>query len=189
MMFCRMLVVMMVAAFFSYPSSAGPRIEDTVDVLSYKIDVTIESDRIHETVTINTTSKKPLKKLGLRLANTMKVISCQLNGADVPYDHGGWDLELDFSKAGSPKGEFSIAFQLEGRPYMEFSKEKGGFIRTNVCDEHAYIRSQYAWYPRREDDPAFYDTTLKVRKDWQVRTAGTLAETLEEGNWQTWPNS
>ncbi len=159
---------------------------DKVDVLSYKIDASIEADRIVSTVVLTIHSKSSVRKLELELAGAMKIESCRLNEIDVPFERAGWDLELDFSGVGAPKGEFSVVFDLEGKPYVKFSKKRGGFVRTNVCAEHAYIRSQYAWYPRREHDSARYDTSLEVRKDWMVRTAGNLEEKRDKNGRMLW---
>lgn len=157
-----------------------------VDILSYTIEASIGDEEITEKVTLKATAKRSARKLSLELAGAMKIQSATANGVEVPFKHNNWDLELDLSKAGLSRGEFSIEFELQGKPYNKFSKQRGGFVRTNICPEHAYIRSQYAWYPRVPDDPALYDTTLSARKDWRVRTAGRLMETKEDGDRKIW---
>ncbi|MHC4945231.1 MAG: M1 family aminopeptidase [Planctomycetota bacterium] len=159
---------------------------DPVDVISYKIDVVIGEEEITETVIMTAQALKKVKALELELADTMKIQSCHIEGEKVLYERKGWDCELDLSKHKLSKGEFSLTFDLKGKPYTKFSKSRGGFTRTNICKEHAYIRSQYAWYPRKSDDPALYDITITSRNDWQVRTAGDLEGKKDEGDFTVW---
>lgn len=154
-----------------------------VDALSYKIDVHIMSERISEKVELTATSKRPVRKLEISLASSVEIQSCTLNGADVPFEHAGWEVELDLAKAGAPKDEFTLVFELEGKPH---NFQRNRFLRTVISPEHAYIRSQYAWYPRIHDDPALYETLIKLRKDWKVRTAGDVADIQEEGDDKVW---
>lgn len=154
-----------------------------LDVLSYRIDGTIEPDRIVETVQMTATSRRPVKLLELQLASSMELLTCRLGEAEVPFERSDWDLRLDLSAVGSPKGDFTLQFQLQGRPY---NNQRERFVRTVISDEHAYIRSQYAWYPRRADDPAIYETHLTARDGWYVRTAGELVETRASAGPQTW---
>jgi len=172
-----------ILAFLLLSNIAFAVASDDVDVLSYEINAVIENDRIIESVSIHLASKKPLKKLDLTLASVMEITSCCINGLEVPFEQSGWNLELNLRKAGSPKGEFSIQFELEGKPY---NNQRNKFIRTNICEDHAYIRQQYAWYPRRKEDPALYDITLKTKKDWLVRTAGDVVEKTVEGDLSVW---
>ncbi len=172
-----------VAFLFMFASAAPAGAAAEVDALSYKIDLHIMSERISESVELTATSKKSVKKLNISLASSVEILSCKLNGSDVPFEHAGWDVELDLSKAGAPKDEFTLVFELEGKPH---NFQRNRFLRTVISPEHAYIRSQYAWYPRIHDDPAQYETTVRLRKDWNVRTAGDVAEIWDEGDDRVW---
>ncbi|MBI4878381.1 MAG: hypothetical protein HY812_01795 [Planctomycetes bacterium] len=154
-----------------------------VDVLSYEIHAVIGAESITETVSVRAAATRPARELAMELADCMEIRSCKIGEADVPFERDGWNLLLDLAKAGAPRGEFEVVFQLEGRPY---NNQRNQFIRTTVSKEHAYIRSQYAWYPRVREDLALYQTTLDVRKDWQVRTEGELVEKAETGDRAAW---
>lgn len=160
--------------------------DDAVDVLSYRIDATINADDIDSVVTLNALAAKAIKKLHLELAGAIDIKACRIDDQDIPFERSGWDLDLDLGRAGVSKGAFSIVFELKGTPYVKFSQKRGGFVRTNVCAEHAYIRSQYAWYPRVADDMATFETNLRARSDWLVHTAGKLTEKKEDGDQILW---
>ena len=157
------------------------RAGENVDVLSYKIDATIHDDRLRCSVTLAAVARRPVRKLTLALAPTMKIESCKSGGKDLPFDRNGWDLVVE---PGLPAGEFALVFEVAGRPYNRF--QRGGFVRTNVCPDHAYVRSQYAWYPRRSDDPARYATTLTARADWRVLSAGVQKDTKHMDGRAVW---
>jgi len=177
---------------FSGLAAGEVQAKDEIDVLAYSIDTTVIPDGLAATVTLAAKTRRPLKKMRLRLASGLELLSCRLNREgqkrekDIPFKRNGWDLELDFGRSGTPKNNFALVFEIRGRPYNKLSRERGGFVRTNVCAEHAYIRSQYAWYPRVPGDPATCRTTIRARKDWLARTAGTLVERVEGRELTTW---
>jgi len=154
-----------------------------IDVVSYRIDATIESDHLTETVTLEAIAKGAARKLELKLAGSVELLSCRLGEQDVPFEHTGSDLVLDLESASAPKGEFSLVFELKGSPY---NNQRGKFIRTVISEKNAYIRSQYDWYPRKEDDEALFVTRITLRKDWMVRTAGSLQDVSDSGERRTW---
>ncbi len=162
---------------------ATARAASEVDVLAYDIRAVIGAEAITETVSVRAAATRPARELAMELAESMEIRSCKLGEADVPFERDGWNLRLDLAKAGAPRGEFEVVFQVEGRPY---ENQRNQFIRTTVSPEHTYIRSQYAWYPRVPEDLALYQTTLDVRKDWQVRAEGDLVEKTEAGDRATW---
>lgn len=172
-------VSILTALFLSIALAAPCEGAETIDVISYTMDVAIHEDGIKETVIIKAKPLKKVKNVELRLAEAMKIQTCLLGDEEVAFSRDGWDCRLDLSKHKLSKDEFSITFELRGRPYVRFSESRGGFTRTNVCSEHAYIRSQYAWYPRKDNDPATFDVSLAARKDWQAHTAGRLQEQSE----------
>ena len=176
-------VFLFVPLFFLLAGFCSAFPADSVDVVSYRIDAAINSDGITETVILKAVSKKPVKKMEMELNSSMELTSCRLDEKDVPFERSGWNLELDLGEAGSPRGEFTLVFEAKGKPY---NNQRNKFIRTNVCADHAYIRTQYAWYPRCHDDLALYETKLKVRKDWLVRTAGDLKEKTEVEDGMVW---
>ena len=156
---------------------------DGADVISYTIDASIQDERIVGTVEIAVSAPRALSEFGLVLASSVEIRSCQLDGRDVPFERSNWDLELDLKAGGSPKGEFTLRFELDGKPY---NNQRNKFVRTVISPEHSYIRSQYAWYPRRADDAALYDTRLSVKSGWVARTAGDLQGTEEHDGRVTW---
>lgn len=176
-------IVMLVAPWMLALALSPPAWSEEVDVVSYTIDAVIEDERIVETVEMAVSSRKAVRELELQLASSVELRSCTWDGKDVPFQRSNWDLTLDLRAAGSPQGEFTIRFELDGQPH-NFQRKK--FLRTVISPEHAHIRSQYAWYPRRVDDMARYDTRLSVRKDWVARTAGDLQGTEESGDRVVW---
>ncbi len=168
---------------FALVVTASPAQAQEFDVLAYSIDASIEGDQLVETVTLTATSRRPVKALDLELASSMELLACRLDDAEVPFERAQWDLKLDLKAAGSPRGEFTLHFELQGSPY---NNQRNRFIRTVISEERAYIRSQYAWYPRRPDDPATYVTRLTVPQEWLVRTAGDLVEQRSEGDRRVW---
>ncbi|MCP3914158.1 MAG: tetratricopeptide repeat protein [bacterium] len=161
-------------------------VADDVDVLHYRIAATIEDERIVESVTVTARAAKKVRKLELRLASSMTVRSCRLRDFDVPFEHSGWDLVVDLSANGGFKGELLLTFEVEGAPY---NKQSSGHVRTVISKEHAYVRSQYAWYPRRADDLAKYETEITVPSAWRVRTAGRFIGTDADGERTKWTYS
>ena len=147
---------------------------EEVDVLAYDLDLTIEEEQVQGTVSLAVRSEQPVQRLDLTLASSVELISCTLKGRNVPFTRSSWDLGLDLLAAGQPQGNFSLVFEIVGRPY---NQQSNNYVRTVISKEHAYIRSQYAWYPRRDGDLALYDTRLSVKSGWTARTAGDLQET------------
>jgi len=186
MIFRDTLFFSLVLFAFLVPVGRAAPAESPVDVLSYEIDATINADHIESTVTLNALAARKVKKLHLQLAGAIDIQTCRIDEQEIPFERSGWDLDLDLGKAGVSKGPFSIVFELKGKPYVKFSQKRGGYVRSNVCAEHAYIRSQYAWYPRVADDMATYEIILKARKDWIVHTAGNLTDKKEEGGLAIW---
>jgi aminopeptidase N len=175
---------LMIPAFLALtllPTSSASGAE--LDVISYTIDATIESERLVETVEMSISSATAVGPLELVLASSVELRSCRLEGRDIPFERSGWDLTLDLKAVGSPRGDFTILFELDGKPH---NHQRNKFLRTVISPEHSYIRSQYAWYPRRAEDPARYETRLSVRKDWMARTAGDLQGTEESGDRVIW---
>ena len=154
-----------------------------LDVLSYRIDAVIEADHLTETVTLTASSKAAVRELSLRLASSVELLSCNLAGKEVPFERSGWDLTLDLAAAGAPRGEFALTFEAKGAPY---NKQSNGLVRSVISAEHARIRSQYAWYPRRAEDPAVYSTSLTVKDGWVARSAGSLISTESADGRQVW---
>ncbi len=179
------MVLILVLLALARALPAAPQ-QGGVDVTAYSIDIVIEAERLVGTVEMAVSSPQAVERLALELASSVDLRSCQMGGRDVPFERSRWDLSLDLEAVGSPKGDFVLRFELDGKPY---NKQRNKHIRTVISPEHAYIRSQYAWYPRRADDLATYWTRLSVRQGWTARTAGDLQAVERHGDSVAWQYS
>lgn len=178
--FMGILFVVVVLTGLAFPLRA--------DVRHYDIAVEVLEDRLRETVAIQLVPEAGSAELKLELASAMKVLSLTSAGQDVSFEHAGWELTLDLSGVTPVAGAevCELVFEVEGRPLNRFSEKRGGFLRTTVGPDIAYIRSQYPWYPRLDGDAATYRTVVHARGDWLVRTAGRLGETEKRGERVRW---
>lgn len=167
--------LLLLAVAFASPARA----EDGVDALRYEIDVVLAGDgEMGATVAIDFTGGG---KLELELASQMRVEKASVGSRFVDARHERDRLEVDTGSASSKRRR--MIFRLSGRPHVQFPKSRGGFLRTTVGKEIAYIRNQYAWYPRVADDPAQYRIRFNLvgpAMKWRAQTCGTLRE-HEEG--------
>lgn len=140
--------------------------ERPVDVLHYDIAVRVRKDRLEVTVDIKARADEIPKKWELVLARTMRVKAVD----GVPFTVRGDAVVLDLS--GVEPGTFRVTFRLEGAPSTRFSAKRGGFVRTAITPDIAYVRSQYPWYPRNGDnDAATFRVRVQAPDGWVVRTA------------------
>ncbi len=161
--------------------------QNTVDVLHYDMDVTVEDQELIETVTLTVRAAALPKRWTLVRANAVKVLSAVSAGKKIPLSAGNGAVHLDLSGLGDGGPEaLQITLTARGRPHKQFTESRGGFVRTCVSPEITYIRSQYAWYPRVRGDVATYKVTVRARKDWAVRTAGVQAPPESPGDRTTW---
>jgi len=140
--------------------------------LHYDLRVTVRDSDLAVTETVRLAGRVP-KKLTLELVEEMKVLAVESGGAAVPFTVGRNALELDLS-AVTPEGEeWPVTLRLEGSPREQFSASRGGWVRSAVGPDLAYIRSQVPWYARVAEGSATYRTVVDVKAGWLARTAGT----------------
>jgi aminopeptidase N len=158
-----------------------------IDVKHYDIRVRVNEESLDVTVSLTAAAKAKPGRWTLELANCMKVVSAKSGERDLPAKKKDWAVEVDLSAlVVEPGSDFTVVLTLEGRPYNQFSKRRGGFLRTVVSPEITYIRSQYPWYARAKEDRATFRTEVNARKDWTVRTAGETEAPKAEGDRRVW---
>jgi tetratricopeptide (TPR) repeat protein len=132
-------------------------------------------------------AEKLPKRWELVLADTMKVRSVTVGVSAVPFTTANDGLVLELAKvAHRMESPFHITVALEGAPYKRFSPQRGGFVRTALTQDIAYVRSQYPWYPRNGDDAATYRIQVRAPEGWQVRTAGRETAREKRGDAVVW---
>lgn len=157
-----------------------------IDVLSYGVEVAVLADHLELEVSIHARMDDVPGEWELELAESMRVLSVAEDGRVIPFRQAGGRLVLDLSETPADATELDIDIALEGTPFNRFSERRGGFVRTKVDAEIAYIRSQYPWYPRAANDPATYRTVIDSPRAWTVQTAGRLAGVEESGERKIW---
>lgn len=123
-----------------------------------------------ETRTTLRFAKAPKGPVSLDLAAPMTVTSVRADEADVPFRREGDSLRVDLSEV---DGDVDLVVVAAGSPHNRFSRQRGGFLRTEVRDDIAWIRSQYPWYPQ-SGGAAAYRIVVDAPADREVRTAGDL---------------
>lgn len=166
---------MRTAALLACPLSlALPRLAAQVNVTAYDLRVELRGDQLAVATTIEATGTPP-QEWQLELAPQMRVTSVTAGGKPVPYKVR--DGALLLAAAGIADGPgIRVAIRCEGAPSERFSQQRGGFVRTAITPELAYVRSQVAWHPRVADDPARYRIAVDAPAGWQVRTAGSFGK-------------
>ncbi len=172
----RSLLVVVALLVFAVPAFAAP------DVEGYELTVVVHDERL-EVEAVLALAAGAGRTLELDLSPTMRVESMDAGSPEATFAREGSKLTVDRKGCADAT---TLRFRLTGSPRNQFSKQRGGFLRTVVGPEATYVRSQYAWYPRLSGDAATYRTVVKARKDWRVRTAGETAEPTEENGLRVW---
>jgi len=156
-----------------------------VDVTSYDLAVVVRENDLAVATSLRAKGKLPAK-WRLELAPEMKVTAAELAGVPVPFTSSRGGLVLDLAAAAAADGEILITIRCEGAPSERWSKEYGGYVRSAIGPDSAYVRSQVPWYPRAADDPAVHRIAVDVPARWQVRSAGEFGPPVEKEGRATW---
>jgi aminopeptidase N len=154
---------------------------DAAHAVSYELDVKVRDADLAVTETIRFTGSAPAK-LALDLVPEMKVLGVESSGKAAPFDVGKGGVAVDLSGVASKDGGFAVALRLEGAPREQFSSAGGGYLRSSVGPDFAYVRSQVAWYARVPGDLATYRTIVDVKAGRLVRTAGIASTPEKKGD-------
>lgn len=157
-----------------------------IDVLHYDVEVAVLADGLTMNVGIHAQLDGAPDEWQLELAGSMRVSSASAAGRELPFRQEGGRLVLDLSGVPAGASELDVDVAIEGTPFNQFPADRGGYVRTKVDAEIAYIRSQYAWLPRAMDDPATYRTLVDAPRDWIVQTAGRRTGVQDSGERRIW---
>jgi len=161
--------------------------EPAIEVEHYDLEAELLERSLRVRAEFRARAEKLPKRWELVLADTMKVQSVHVNGTAVPFTAAKYALVLDLAKLPRKiESPFRVTVVLEGAPYNKFSPRRGGFVRTALTKDIAYVRSQYPWYPRNGDDAATFRVRVQVPEGWQVRTAGRETGRDKHGDGVLW---
>jgi tetratricopeptide (TPR) repeat protein len=156
------------------------------DVERYDIEVALRGSDLGVATVLHAHGKPP-PKWELDLVPEMKVASAECGGKPVPSSAAKGTLTLELGEVAlDAQGNFAVSIRCEGSPSEHFSEARGGFVRSVVGPEQAYIRSQVAWYPRVRDDPALHHLVIDAPAGMQVRSAGDFEAPLHKGERELW---
>lgn len=177
----RSLIALLVAGTTARLAVAG---EHGIDVEHCDLDAELLERSLRVKAELRARTEQLPKRWELTLADTMKVRSVTIGANAVPFTTGKHNLVLELAKLERKiESPFLVTVTLEGAPYNQFAPQRGGFVRTALTKDIAYVRSQYPWYPRNGDDAATYRVRVRAPEGWQVCTAGreTAREPRGEG--------
>lgn len=161
--------------------------ETAVDLQHVTLQVVLEPTSIREVATLRASASTMPATWTLQLQPTMSVRAVTCHGKDVAHAVDGAELRLELASIErAADGAFELEIRADGAPAETFSKEHGGYVRSVISPDIAYIRSQVAWYPRAEDDACTYAITIEAPEAWQVRTAGALTDRAAANGRATW---
>lgn len=120
--------------------------------------------------------------LRLTLTPAMKVEDVQVAGQAAQFTVGDGEIAIQVPVA----GRCTIAVRCSGAPAERFSAARGGFVRSAIGPDLAYVRGQVPWYPRLRDVPAPHRIVVDAPAGWQVRTAGAFAAPVAKGERAIW---
>jgi tetratricopeptide (TPR) repeat protein len=164
----------------------APIPHDAVDVVRYEIEVTLRGKDL-SVASILTVTGTPPARWTLDLVPEMQVLSAESNGRPVAYSKSERGVTLDLAGVSADHDEsFGVTIRCEGSPAEHFSEDRGGFVRSAVKPERAYVRSQVPWYPRASGDPAIHHVTIDAPSGWQVRSAGDIQSAPSQGDRARW---
>jgi aminopeptidase N len=165
-------------------AAAGPPGDEAVDVRRYDLEVVVLPETLRERIRIEAVAREALATWALDLVRPMEVRSASVNGKPAGLERKGDTVVLDMAGAGV--GELSVELSVEGRPQERFSEDRGGFVRSDVTPDLAYVRSQVPWYPRAPDDAAAWRAVVETPIGWIARTAGREAGREEAADRVRW---
>jgi aminopeptidase N len=174
-MLTQRLVLLLALLLLAVPGTAASA--DSV-VTRYDLEVVVHPEKLSLRAALDVTPG-PLR---LELVPEMEVKAAKVGGRDVPVTRNGSVLSITLPAS---KEALRLEIEAEGSPRSQFSKQRGGFLRSAVTPERTWIRSQLPWYPR-VTGPAAYRIRVDVPKGWRVRTAGRAATPVEEGDRAVW---
>lgn len=178
------LLVLGTTALLCRRAVAGER---EIDVEHYDLVTEVLERSLRVKAGMRARAEKLPKRWELVLANTMKVRTVTIDGNAVPFTTAEYTLVLELAKLERKiESPFRVTVTLEGAPYNQFSPQRGGFVRTALTKDIAYVRSQYPWYPRNADDAATYRVQVQAPEGWQVRTAGRETGREKSGDGVVW---
>ncbi|MHC4472433.1 MAG: M1 family aminopeptidase, partial [Planctomycetota bacterium] len=118
----------------------------------------------------------------LDLVPQMEVKTAKVAGRDIEFSREGGHLVVELPRS---KEGLRLEIEAEGAPREQFSKQRGGFLRSAVTPERTWIRNQLPWYPRVEG-LAVYRIRVDAPKAWRVRTAGSAEAPEKNGDRAVW---
>jgi len=158
---------------------------DGVDVVRYELAVRLGDGDLDVAATIHATGRPP-PQWTLALVPEMTVTAARCGSASIAFTRSGARLTLDGTAITTAKGAFAVTIACQGAPAERFPPARGGYVRSVVGPETTYVRSQVAWHPRAEGDPALYSITVDAPADRAVRTAGDFGAPRSTGARGSW---